>query len=83
MDLAKNWIHEVDIESEKYGVIPCSAVAFYADAETAEKDTEFEQCYKDNLYAMLLQRGAITVTDEKDEKGVIHRTWRLLALKTV
>lgn len=79
----KDWIYEVDVAGEKYGVVSCSAVACYSDAETAAKDTEFEQCYKDDLYDMLLKRGAISIIDEPDENGRIHRTWHLKALKTI
>lgn len=83
MDLTKDWINEVEVEGKKYGVISCSAVAVYCDESSAAQDTEFEQCYKDDLYDRLLKRGAITITDEKDEKGRIHRTWQLIALKPV
>lgn len=83
MNKVKDWSNEVEFEGQRYGVISVSAVAGYSNESSADQDTYFEQCYKEEIYDMLLKRGAITVSEETDERGVIHRTWQLIALKPV
>lgn len=79
----KDWKEEVEIDGVRYGVVGCSAVAGYASESDAANDSEFEQTYKDAMFELLKERGALTVTDEKDASGRVHRTWHLKVLKKI